>query len=260
MFLLLLMLRGELADQLLAPTLPFETLQCPQTATAGLDIDGHQPIGSLGPPASLGIHQISAERPRPCHPGDGGHQLFEQLFGTGNQTTGQERCLGIESLTCSVRRLTDRPHGMADAELGVPERAKQVRRRSCGISDVVEEHQVDVGVEAELTPAIPAEGDHRHRCSSRGNQGRHRPVEARRQRRTHFTTSITDAITSQRVTEVDEVVEEASPRIRWRRHLSHWYGCVPRLRSARRRSCRRRSPRCAQPTRSPLPPAPPTRR
>ena len=52
---LLLMLRGELADQVLRADAPIRSPARAQTAAAGLDIDGHQPIRGLGRRSSLGF-------------------------------------------------------------------------------------------------------------------------------------------------------------------------------------------------------------
>ena len=169
LFLLLLMLRGELADQVLAPTLPSKALHRPQTASAGFDIDGHQPIRSFGAPASLGFHEVAAKGTRPCHPGDGLHEPLEQLFGAGNETTGQKRCLGVESLGQHPRlpgpcARSGRPGAWRPIE------GEKVRCGGRRVPGVMEEHQVDVGVRAELAPAVPAEGDYRHRRCSWSNQ------------------------------------------------------------------------------------------
>ena len=88
-----------------------------------------------------------------------------QLLVAGQVAGAQQRRRRVEVVAGQRQLVVVRAHGMAELQAGVPQRVPQGRRRlldALGLA-LVDEHHVDVAVRRQLTPAVAADGDERHR-------------------------------------------------------------------------------------------------
>ena len=93
-------------------------------------------------------------------------QPLEQLSRAGDQARIEQRQQELRIVGLQVRELVELPHLVADDDAEVPERVQESAQEPLlGRPDAsAEQHeQIDVGMQAEMPPAVSAERDHRHR-------------------------------------------------------------------------------------------------
>ena len=121
---------------------------------AGLLVTGPHPAGQVGQPALGPL--------LPLLDGLAGQLLGEALV-AGEVAHLQERGGGVEVVGGQRQGFAHGPNGVAELQALVPDRVPEGVGEGADVGAApVQEQDVDVGVEAELGPAVAADGDERH--------------------------------------------------------------------------------------------------
>ncbi len=97
-----------------------------------------------------------------------GNKALEQCVVAADEAGIEERGERLDVLASGLKRLVDGPYGMADLEPGIPERV-QDRVDRLGRPALHQEHDVDVGVAAQLAAAVAAERHQGHPAVAHGD-------------------------------------------------------------------------------------------
>lgn len=95
-----------------------------------------------------------------------------QVGSAGDQARFEERGADLDVLPGEVHALLHGPHAVPDVEARVPEEIEELRRPLPVGLVAAEEHDVDVGMGVQLSPAVPADRDE----SGHGARGRKRSI------------------------------------------------------------------------------------